>query len=60
MATTFIKEQNVRVKSIVPSGPVEKIRMTEDGEFFYLISWTDLNGVSQSRWFAEDDLESVD
>jgi hypothetical protein len=33
--------------------------MTEDGEFFYLISWTDSNGIVQKRWFAEDELEEA-
>ena len=56
MATTFVKDQNVRVKSVVPQGPVEKLRMDEDGNFFYLISWVDIDGVTQSRWFAEDEL----
>jgi hypothetical protein len=27
--------------------------MTEDGEFFYQIEWTDENGVTQNRWFTE-------
>lgn len=59
MATTFVKDQNVRVKSVVPQGPVEKLRMDEDGNFFYLISWVDIDGVTQSRWFAEDELEEA-
>ena len=59
MATTFVKGANVRVKSVVPQGPVEKLRMDEDGNFFYLISWVDINGVTQSRWFAEDELEEA-
>lgn len=59
MATKFIKNQEVKVKAIVPQGPVEKLRMDEDGKFFYMISWTDNKGNTQHRWFAEDELEEV-
>lgn len=59
MATKFVKGANVRVKAVVPQGPVEKLRMDEDGNFFYLISWVDINGVTQNRWFAEDELEEA-
>ena len=56
MATKFVKGQEVKVNTVVPEGPVLKLRMDEDGNFFYLISWTDLNGVVQERWFKESDL----
>jgi hypothetical protein len=59
MPTTYTKNQNVRVKAVVPEGPVAALRMNEDGEFFYLIQWTDANGKSQRRWFKEEDLEAV-
>jgi hypothetical protein len=59
MATTFSKEQNVRLKTVVPQGPVEAIRMEEDGTVFYRISWTDDAGNSQTRWFAESELEGA-
>jgi uncharacterized protein YodC (DUF2158 family) len=59
MATTFSKNQNVRVKAVVPEGPVMALRMNEDGQFFYLIQWTDAEGSVQQRWFKEEDLESV-
>ena len=59
MPTTFIKSQAVRVKTVVPEGPVMALRMTEDGEFYYLIHWTDVNGVEHSRWFKEEDLKAV-
>jgi hypothetical protein len=32
------------------------MRMDEDGNVQYLISWTDVNGVQQSRWFDEAQL----
>jgi uncharacterized protein YodC (DUF2158 family) len=56
MATKFKKDEVVRVNTVVPSGPVQKIRMTEDGGFYYMISWTDANGVTQTRWFDESEL----
>jgi hypothetical protein len=59
MPTTFVKNQNVRVKAVIPEGPVIALRMTEDGEFFYLIRWTDINGKEQRRWFTEDALEAI-
>ena len=56
MATKFVKSQEVKTVGVIPQGPVEKLRMTEDGEFYYLISWKDINGTTQSRWFREDQL----
>lgn len=59
MPTTFVKNQNVRVKAVIPQGPVVALRMNEDGQFFYLIQWTDANNVQQQRWFKEEELEAV-
>jgi hypothetical protein len=59
MATKFKKGEEVKVVAVVPEGPVQALRMDEDGNFFYLISWTDAQGVKQSRWFAEADLVSA-
>jgi hypothetical protein len=59
MATKYTKNQNVRLKAIVPQGPVIALRMNEDGEFFYLVEWTDADGVKQQRWFEESELEAV-
>jgi hypothetical protein len=56
MATTFVKGQNVRVNAVIPAGPVEKLRMDEDGVVHYMISWVDADGVNQTRWFAESEL----
>jgi hypothetical protein len=30
--------------------------MDEDGNFFYMISWTDEKGNNHQRWFKESDL----
>jgi len=59
MPTTYTKNQNVRLKAIVPQGPVIALRMNEDGEFFYLVQWTDANGKAQRRWFKEEELEAA-
>jgi hypothetical protein len=59
MATKYTKNQNVRLKSVVPQGPVVALRMNEDGEFFYLVEWIDADGVKQQRWFEESELEAV-
>jgi uncharacterized protein YodC (DUF2158 family) len=59
MATTFTKNQTVRLKAVVPQGEVEALRMDENGDVSYRISWTDANGNSQTRWFTENELEAV-
>ena len=59
MATTFTKNQQVRLKGVIPQGPVVALRMNEDGEFFYLGEWTDADGAKKSRWFEESELEAV-
>jgi hypothetical protein len=59
MATKFIKDQIIKVNAVVPQGPVIKLRMDEDGNFFYMIEWIDANGQVQSRWFAESELTEV-
>ena len=59
MATTFTKGQTVRLKTVVPQGPVEALRMEEDGTVFYRISWADAAGNVQTRWFAESELETA-
>jgi hypothetical protein len=59
MATTFTKNQTVRLKLVVPQGPIDALRMDEDGVVFYRVSWVDADGNTQSRWFAENELEAV-
>ena len=56
MATTFKKGDVVKLKAVVPQGPVVALRMSEDGIVSYLVEWVDADGVKQSRWFAEDEL----
>jgi hypothetical protein len=58
MASVFKKDDVVRVTVVVPQGPVQSIRMDEDGNVQYLISWT--NGDKQEeRWFDESVLVTV-
>lgn len=59
MATAFQKGQVVEVSANVPKGPVQALRMEEDGTVMYLINWTDAEGTSQSRWFPENELVLV-
>jgi hypothetical protein len=56
MATKFTKGQNVKVNAVNPEGPVKALRMDEDGNFYYLIEWTDVSGTQHERWFTEADL----
>jgi uncharacterized protein YodC (DUF2158 family) len=56
MATKFKKGDAVTIRTTVPSGPVQALRMDDDGVVYCLIEWTDVDGNVQQRWFAEDDL----
>jgi len=55
----FKKGDTVKLVVVTPQGPVESMRMDEDGNVQYLISWTDLNGNEHSRWFDEAQLAAV-
>jgi uncharacterized protein YodC (DUF2158 family) len=52
----FKKGEDVKLKAVIPAGPVLAMRMDEDGIVSYLIEWNDLEGVAQQRWFTEDQL----
>jgi len=56
MATAFKKGDEVKVVAVTPEGPVQALRMDEDGNFFYLVEWTDADGNTQQRWFKEAQL----
>ena len=56
MATKFKKGDEVKVQAVVPQGPVQALRMDEDGTVYCLVEWMDKDGQTQQRWFAEDDL----
>jgi hypothetical protein len=59
MATKFAKNQEVKVSVVVPQGPVQALRMDEDGNISYLVQWMDANGATQHRWFAENQLTAA-
>ena len=59
MATKFTKGQAVKLSAVVPQGPVVALRMDENGTFFYLVEWTDADGVKQQRWFEESQLSTA-
>jgi uncharacterized protein YodC (DUF2158 family) len=47
----------VQLKAVIPSGPVQRMRMDEaTGDISYLIEWTDVQGEVQHRWFKEAEL----
>ncbi len=52
----FKKGDVVKVKAVVPEGPVIALRMDEDGVVSYLVQWADINGVEQQRWFTDAEL----
>lgn len=60
MATQFKKGDTVQLKAVLPQGAVERLRMDDDGVVFCMLSWQDAGGVTQSRWFREDELQLVE
>lgn len=56
MATRFKRGDVVALTVVVPTGPVQALRMDEDGNVQYLVEWTDADGVAQQRWFDEEQL----
>lgn len=59
MATKFAKGDNVKLVSVTPEGPVQALRMDEDGNVSYLVEWTDAEGNVTQRWFEEDQLAAA-
>ena len=53
----FKKDDVVKLKMVVPSGPIQKMMMSDDGTVSCLIEWVDENGITQQRWFNEELLE---
>ena len=54
----FKKGEIVKVKAVIPSGPVQALRFNGEGNVEYLVEWTDVDGNVQQRWFLEDQLEA--
>jgi len=51
----FKKGEIVKVKAVVPEGPIIALRMSEEGIVSYLIEWND-GETTQQRWFEQDQL----
>ena len=56
---TYKKGDLVKVKVVIPQGPVQDFAVDTEGNMLYLVTWTDADGVEQTRWFAEDELQAV-
>jgi uncharacterized protein YodC (DUF2158 family) len=52
----FKKGDVVKLKAVVPSGPIQAMRMSEEGEVYCMLQWVDADGVTQTRWFLQSDL----
>jgi len=52
----FKKGEVVKLKMVVPEGPVLALRMEEDGTILCLVEWTDVDGSVKQRWFEESQL----
>ena len=59
MAANFALGSVVKLNSVIPEGPVKKIQFNDAGEVEYLVAWTDMDGVSQERWFVESVLAAA-
>ena len=59
MASLYKKGDMIKVVATIPTGPVESIRMLDDGVVSYLITYTDADGVEQQRWFDEHNVTAA-
>jgi len=59
MPTKFVRGDLVKLKAVIPAGPITKLNMSEEGEITYLVKWADVDGVEQERWFTEDELDEA-
>ena len=59
MASTYKRGDILTVPTVAPTGPVQSIRMDEDGVVSYLIEWTDAAGEVQQRWFLESEVTAA-
>lgn len=55
----FKKGDAVKLIAVVPQGQVASMRMDDEGNVECLLEWVDVEGVAQSRWFGEGELEAV-
>lgn len=59
MATAFKRGDTVKLNAVVPQGPVQALRMDEDGVVWYLVEWANADGTTEQRWFPEEQLTAV-
>ena len=59
MASKFKRGDEVKLITTVPQGPVLSIKMDEDGNILYLIEWVSQDGVTEQRWFLEEQLSAA-
>lgn len=55
----FKKGDVVKVVAIVPQGPIQAMRMDEEGNVYCMLEWADESGVMQQRWFKAEELAAV-
>lgn len=56
MAANFAIGSVVKLNLVLPEGQVKKIQFNDAGEIEYLVSWADVDGANQERWFLESSL----
>ena len=56
----YKKGDVVRLKAVVPQGPIGAMRMDEDGTVWCMLEWTGDDGQVHSRWFQADDVEPAE
>lgn len=59
MAASFKIDEVVKLVSVLPQGPVKQLSVNQDGDIQYLVEYVDVDGVTQVRWFREDELTKV-
>lgn len=55
----YKKGDVVRLKAVIPQGPITKMRMDDDGNVWCLMEWTTEDGQVHSRWFMDNELEAA-
>ena len=56
----FKKGDVVKLKAVVPQGPIIKMRMDDDGGIWCLMEWMAEDGQVHSRWFMDSELEAAE
>jgi uncharacterized protein YodC (DUF2158 family) len=56
----FKKGDVVKLQAVIPQGPIVAFRMSEEGEISCLVEWVDAEGVTQQRWFSQEQLTTAE